>query len=388
MNMNPNDSNNSITIPCTICMDKIAIYRCPGCFERTCSLSCCKVHKEKSGCSGKRNRVGYVPLYQFNDSTLSSDYHFLEDVLAKSERGKRLIKEMGASMNSCPKSNKRFKMDSNKTNNKTPQKDVSNSIPIQPLLSLKVDDVEGMDKSYQSTQDKDVVDETDSDMFQGTLATKPVMLTEVSSKNSIPAVKSTMEENNLLSTYPPYKQNFVRQAHERGIRVLLMPPGMQRHIMNKSTKYDVKKDLITWKVEFIIHLFTPKENDKIIGKQSQGESSKLILTLDRIPESDSLYEHLSKLFERNTSHAAPALNRATLLHFCDSSNTKILRDDVCVLMKRIPCKSSCPTYKRLNLTEPLRDILQGTTVIEYPSIEVVREEDLGRFSVFIEEIIQ
>lgn len=373
------EERDSIDIPfCSICKDQIAIYRCPRCFERTCSLACCLSHKGQSGCDGKRSRVAYVPLHQFNDSTLSSDYHFLEDVLAKSERGKRLIKEIGASMTPSQKrnaSNKRRKLDdTNKKHYENEDKDETfQSLPIQPLLNLKVDD--------ETVAPNDV----SKNGSNHNMKSNPILNSEKGS--ALPHIKSSMDEDNLLSKYPHQKQKFVRQAHERGIRLLLMAPGMQRHIMN-STKYDAKRNLINWKVEFIIHSFPPKIDDenKTKTKERDEKASKIILTSDRIPESDSLYGHLSKLFELNISHAAPVATRSRLIHFCNSSNTKIIKDDVCALMKRIPCKSSQPTYRRVNLHTTLKDILRGITVIEFPTVEIIKEENIGKFSVFIEEI--
>ena len=63
---------------------------------RTCSLKCCKIHKEKSNCNGKRDRTAFIALNQFSDSKLLSDYHFLEDVLQNNNRAKRLRTELGA----------------------------------------------------------------------------------------------------------------------------------------------------------------------------------------------------------------------------------------------------------------------------------------------------
>ena len=52
---------------CEECKIKDAIYQCPGCSVRTCSLQCCVCHKERTGCSGKRNRGAYLPLSGMSD---------------------------------------------------------------------------------------------------------------------------------------------------------------------------------------------------------------------------------------------------------------------------------------------------------------------------------
>ena len=57
---------------CEVCGDQPSKYRCPGCDKRTCSLPCSRKHKEDSGCSGKRDRLKYVSLEEFDDRTLLS----------------------------------------------------------------------------------------------------------------------------------------------------------------------------------------------------------------------------------------------------------------------------------------------------------------------------
>ncbi len=397
--MNSNENN----VVCSICKVTAAIYRCPGCMTRTCSLKCCLVHKEESGCNGKRNRVEFVPLHQYSDSTLSSDFHFLEDVLAKSERGKRLIKDIGATVRNHSSSHKssnhkkRRKIEDvskGKSNNDDEYRgeqnhDTNSMMPIQPLLRLKVDEDGGGKTSQEneiklnvhSSNNSPTKKHEDSSCHNVTSQHNP-MRRENSNGGVIRSMKLSEEEESRLTRYPPHKQKLVRQAHQRGITLLLMAPGMQRHIVNKSTKYDSKRDVIYWKVEFILHLFA-RSNE---GTDTPSQSSKLTLTADRVPETESISMHLSKLIERNTSHSAPASTRSTLLQFCCSANTKLMKDNVCSLLKRIPCKSSQPSYRKLDLNHCLSDMLKGATVIEFPTIEIVLQEDLHHFPIFISEM--
>ncbi|XP_034035407.1 box C/D snoRNA protein 1 [Thalassophryne amazonica] len=64
---------------CSVCGSDEAKYRCPACLTLSCSLLCVKKHKEAKGCSGVRNKTGFVALLQFDEMTLLSDYRFLED---------------------------------------------------------------------------------------------------------------------------------------------------------------------------------------------------------------------------------------------------------------------------------------------------------------------
>ncbi|TRM68437.1 hypothetical protein BD626DRAFT_481730 [Schizophyllum amplum] len=68
------------TQPCAICKQKTAIYTCPRCSLKSCSLPCSTSHKTSTGCSGERDRSKYVPLKEYGYGTLMDDYTFLEDV--------------------------------------------------------------------------------------------------------------------------------------------------------------------------------------------------------------------------------------------------------------------------------------------------------------------
>ncbi|TYI02120.1 hypothetical protein ES332_A11G248800v1 [Gossypium tomentosum] len=64
---------------CEECKKKASKYKCPGCCLRTCSLPCVNAHKQRTGCTGKRNITSFVPLSRFDDNLLLSDYNLLEE---------------------------------------------------------------------------------------------------------------------------------------------------------------------------------------------------------------------------------------------------------------------------------------------------------------------
>ncbi|KIJ37357.1 hypothetical protein M422DRAFT_231697 [Sphaerobolus stellatus SS14] len=67
-------------IPCSICKQHQAIYTCPRCSTRTCSLTCSKSHKEVLSCSGERDKTAYVPMNKYGWDTMANDYAYLEEV--------------------------------------------------------------------------------------------------------------------------------------------------------------------------------------------------------------------------------------------------------------------------------------------------------------------
>ncbi|KAM1703474.1 hypothetical protein ACFX13_029316 [Malus domestica] len=75
---------------CQECKEKASKYKCPGCSVRSCSLPCVKVHKLRSGCTGKRPLTNFVPLSQMDNNQLLSDYNLLEEVKRIAESAQRL----------------------------------------------------------------------------------------------------------------------------------------------------------------------------------------------------------------------------------------------------------------------------------------------------------
>ncbi|PIA58712.1 hypothetical protein AQUCO_00500567v1 [Aquilegia coerulea] len=82
---NPKQSS-SLCEECSINPSK---YRCPGCSIRSCSLACVKSHKTRTCCTGKRPRTQFVPLSQFDENLLISDYNLLEETKRIAESAKR-----------------------------------------------------------------------------------------------------------------------------------------------------------------------------------------------------------------------------------------------------------------------------------------------------------
>ena len=65
---------------CAFCKFKYAIYTCPRCAFKSCSLACSNGHKESMDCSQVRDKTVYVPMNQYGLGTLANDYVYLEEV--------------------------------------------------------------------------------------------------------------------------------------------------------------------------------------------------------------------------------------------------------------------------------------------------------------------
>ncbi|KAF5207953.1 box C/D snoRNA protein [Thalictrum thalictroides] len=68
-------------------------YTCPCCSIRSCSLPCVKSHKKRTSCTGKRHRTCFVPLSQFDDNLIISDYNLLEEAKRVAESAKRRMRD-------------------------------------------------------------------------------------------------------------------------------------------------------------------------------------------------------------------------------------------------------------------------------------------------------
>lgn len=93
----PIASTSSLSTPssllCSTCRSQNAKYTCPGCTTHTCSLACSTSHKSKTGCTGQRNKVGYVPMNQYGWGKMMDDYVFLEDMSRKvGDWGKEIVR--------------------------------------------------------------------------------------------------------------------------------------------------------------------------------------------------------------------------------------------------------------------------------------------------------
>lgn len=84
-----NCSNPKEATLCEECKSNPSKYKCPGCSVRSCSLHCVKAHKQATGCTGKRKQTQFVPLSQFDDNLLISDYNLLEDVKRVADSAQR-----------------------------------------------------------------------------------------------------------------------------------------------------------------------------------------------------------------------------------------------------------------------------------------------------------
>jgi len=482
-------------LQCQVCNEKVALYRCPACSTRSCSLKCCQQHKIQRvpPCNGKRDRTAFVPLNKFDDKTLTSDFHFLEDVIQLNNRVKRMGKDKDIHL-SCSTSTRNPKFRENRNNprkrgihnvndpgnhhdkeDEGMNKDGNNNeivtdstVTIQPLLQpnlvqpaesrtnisenktpqdpsspdiiptnantlsnpvldsnddasnakkqkLEIDSQQEHESSSQNEPNNtssilQIFNPKTSTSVHKTDNSKSMSMTPSNTKLNL----SILKEDDWLNGHPSFQKRMVVEARKRGVNLLLMPPGMQRSKLNKkSTRYDAKKDCMFWRLEFIFHMFhhsnktspTSMKLDNVHGNRNNHESQKqspekissstITLTVNRAVETSSVHSLIADLLSKNISYANSSEKRSILKPYHHASVSKANNIDCTtsqqqkyqVLMKILPSKSNDPKYILMSdLDKSLSSFLDGKTIIEFPTFEIVLEKDLSHFPMIVNEV--
>ena len=211
------------------------------------------------------------------DHTVTSDFHFLEDVLRNVDAGKRVLKQTRASGSGSD-----FHNNHNKRQRRTSleqEDDEENSTPCHPLLNAS------------RTQNLPVV----------------------------PAVP--VHHNTNWSHLSPRWRHVAKHALEqRAIKILFMPNGMQRRQLNQT---HVKKDVLHWTVEWIFH--HPTTTTAKEGETSAATTQTVRVTLNESTElQKALMEHPQLQRQITTANNIDTLGAA--------GNVKLL-------IKQIPLKT-------------------------------------------------
>jgi hypothetical protein len=180
---------------------------------------------------------------------------------------------------------------------------------------------------------------------------------------------------------PPGGEKFdplIRWAEMRGITLLRMPGGMQRRLSN-TTNFNKRTGMITWKIELRFHV--PRRTLAAAQDECASSSSPpkiLGVESESVVESSTLSEELGRHLDVRPHNSA---TRSRLREFAN-----VPRDALVLLVKRLPCSSADPRYYRLDPNVTLTESLRGKTIIEFPTIDVVLDEDKGLYPLFIGEV--
>lgn len=309
---------------CQECREKPFLYQCPRCTFRSCSLVCCLAHKKRTDCNGKRDRTAFLPLGRMDDSTVNSDYFFLEDVCGQVESGKRLLQQVGAASDHANK---------NKRPRRTSTEEAQPPVPDHPIIQT-------------ATRDKD-----------------PASRLGVSVQSLATAGATKSQPQQSQQNMNPKWRHFQQQCSKRGTNLLLMPTGLERH---KSNTSHCKHDVLHWTVEWRIH---PSTHTSSSSNDDDVNNSSVRVVLSKMTEEAIVHQAIQALAPSSTDEST------------DWSHYRLL-------LKRLPCPSNQATFIDISADATLRTALADMTVIEYPTIEVVPAGRLDQFPRAIEEVVE
>lgn len=223
---------------CQECRKREFCYQCPRCSFRSCSLACCRAHKERTACTGRRDRTAFVRLSQMSDQTVTSDYHFLEDVLRNVDTGKRILKQTTKSGGGPSSSSDHKRL---RPNHPTDAASAA-AAPTHALL-----------QASQKTQ-------------------------SVPISTTVAQQQQKPYNPNWTHVSPRWRHVAKHVLERHGTTILFMPLGMQRRLQNQT---HVKKDILYWTVEFLIHASptTSTTTKTSIGDKSTCQPQTVRLTV-------------------------------------------------------------------------------------------------------------
>ena len=154
-------------------------------------------------------------------------------------------------------------------------------------------------------------------------------------------------------------------AHQRGIKFQVMPPVMERHRANTSW-YNSKTNVITWKVDVVI-LPMRTTITCSISEQETNILSVIMSAAAAVTEAAAV----------TSSVGIQAALQGKAGSSCYG-----------VYMARLPSQANRPRYLRVDdpSTTSLRQVLQGQTIIEYPTLYLVPDDLAHEFPIGTDKI--
>ena len=160
---------------------------------------------------------------------------------------------------------------------------------------------------------------------------------------------SQMKNPRSIASINKKAKRLVQQARNRGITLQIMPPVLERH-KNNSSWYCVSKNLITWKVEVVL---VPRQKT---------------ISFNLSEQEVGILDHISKHIEQTRE------NEADMPSLLSSDNYQLV-------IKRLPSSANNPRYIQIERNECLKKVLEGLTIVEYPTLYCVANEDMTGFPI-------
>ncbi|KAL3487582.1 hypothetical protein BJX62DRAFT_213358 [Aspergillus germanicus] len=318
-----------LTNLCAICHLQIPKYRCPRCSTRTCSLPCTRRHKLWSQCSGIRDPAAYLRRNELaTESAFDRDFNFITGIERRIERAEREAEDRGVDV-----SGKRVR--------------------DAGVVGLEHEEVEEHNKDRSG---------------------------------SGPGNKRKMGPESGLSRG---EAGFVRRAKECGVRVIKAPAGMSRGRVNGS-KWHHKQKCLLWTVEWVTDEGTKRFNsvetcsvaeayDRVfpLSKEERNIQSEIQPATEGEESEDTAQQPESDVPESDPQSTSEPLETQPTTQEGNfptntSDNKPTPHRNIYLYLHRPRTATKQQVLVPLSPRTTLADALRGRTVLEFPTIYVLR----------------
>ncbi|KAL2845053.1 hypothetical protein BJY01DRAFT_214497 [Aspergillus pseudoustus] len=315
-----------LTNLCAICHLQTPKYRCPRCSIRTCSLPCTRRHKLWSQCSGIRDPGAYLRRSELaTESAFDRDFNFITSIERRIERAERDADDRGVDVSG---------------------KRVRNA----EVVGLEHEEFEQVDKGKYGNKRKRG---PESGLSRG-------------------------------------EAGFVRRAREGCVKVIKAPAGMSRGRVNGS-KWHHKQKCLLWTVEWITEEGTKRLNtvetcsvaeayDRIFPLTKEERKNRVdgqLIEQEGEKSAEDTQKPESDAPETDPQSASePPETQPTTQDNTTSSITEdkaIPYRNVYLYLHRPRTATKQSVLCPLSPNTTLANTLRGRTVLEFPTIYVLRK---------------
>jgi len=321
-----------------------------------------------------------VSIQGFEEKTLRSDFHFLEDILQSKDSAKRVL------LSSCGGVRKHSRDDESERTNVLLKSNIEKD-DCQAVRKIARVDTEGGVRVDEMRNDVKMGDFSDGKIIDDHCHLKAdeshglVMRPQQQSASftSMPLLK-TVQNLQQLDMYSASVKRFVKATASRGTRVILMSPGMTKRKLN-CTQFRPKSDQIYWKINVVFIISKKIEAPCLLrfdldtnGELKVVEDALVGISVANIYEETTIENFLNEFFDPRQGNS---IIRHTLRPL------RLRREELKCFMQKIPSPANNPSFIQVSRDDSIRKMLEGKTIIEYPTLFVGIDEDVRKFNFLV-----
>ena len=307
-------------------------------------MACCRLHKQRDECSGKRDRTRFAAVKDFDDSQLLSDYRFFEDIAREQFVAQRVAEPLSGGKR--VRSVTRHPLDDGRMRTAGA---VPGSETQEPAHAAEVGDSKGKEGLVGEPVESAAAERGEAGAASTTSAAASGGERSASQAHSERKVRKFGTPQ-----LPRALQHVELACKKRGIRWTAMPRGMTRRETNK-TFYNVKDDLLKWSVAFRCELAALGDDS---AATKSGDSTTVDVLVAQQRENSTLRDVWRAAVDQLEQQSALKNDMHGAAAHADHLRFRLVRE------------AASDRYKAVSLDETLASVLVGELVIEYPTFEV------------------